>query len=774
MLTRLRGEMVAARTIMPSTLLVRQSCGCVNQRVTLAAVPYAEEPVDVDTLWQDNAHAPALAEVVARAAPLLPTDLATTWLQHLYSAFVADLTGQRPGVYLKTLDALLADGQDLDDDGGLWHDVLSILRAVLLPTLRKTEFAAHAEDLWQQARTLIGERTRLWQARWRVQTEQRAATLRELSEAMVTSFNLSDVLDVIAWELPRLRIKACYLSLFDNPRDSVEQARLILAYDQQGRQLLPHRGERFPSRQLVPPDRLRCATPYTLVVEVLYSKEERLGFVLFEVDAPGASVCGALRGQLSSALQGVMLLEQRRQAEAELQQHRDQLEQLVEARTLALSESNAQLQREIDERTQAEAAVLQSKAISAAVAYSARQLLEAADWRAQIGTVLEQLGQASQATHVYVFENHQRADGVLLTSQRYEWVKPGFQSELIDPLLQNVQVRQSDLDDWYEPLMRGEPFYSNSRGFAEHWSEALTARGIKTLLDVPIFVAGQWWGIIGFDDCVNDLAWSQVEIDALRTAAGILGAAIQRQQADEEREQLIADLELKNAELERFTYTVSHDLKAPLITIRGFLGFVEQDAQIGNWDRLAVDMARIVEATDKMRRLLDDLLELSRIGRLMNALETVPLAVVVQEAIKVVQGRITARDAQIDIKGELPVVVGDRVRLVEVLQNLIDNACKFTDDQVTPRITIGQRGFDRDGKPIVFVQDNGRGIESQYFEKVFGLFDKLDPRSEGTGIGLALVKRIVEVHGGRIWVESEGAGHGATFCLTLPAALASA
>jgi signal transduction histidine kinase len=259
-----------------------------------------------------------------------------------------------------------------------------------------------------------------------------------------------------------------------------------------------------------------------------------------------------------------------------------------------------------------------------------------------------------------------------------------------------------------------------------------------------------------------------VEIDALRAAARILGAAIQRQRADEEREKLIADLEAKNAELERFTYTVSHDLKAPLITIRGFLGFAAQDARAGNWERLDEDTARIVEATDKMRRLLDELLELSRIGRLMNPAEDVPFEAIVQEAVALVQGRIAARGVQVHIAPGLPVVHGDRARLVEVAQNLIDNACKFMGDQPEPQITIGQSGTDRDGKPICFVRDNGIGIEPQHLDRIFELFSKLDAKSEGTGVGLALVKRIVEVHGGRIWVESDGTGHGTSFQFTLP------
>ncbi len=241
----------------------------------------------------------------------------------------------------------------------------------------------------------------------------------------------------------------------------------------------------------------------------------------------------------------------------------------------------------------------------------------------------------------------------------------------------------------------------------------------------------------------------------------------ERKQAEAQREELIRELEAKNAELERFTYTVSHDLKAPLITMRGFLGFLEKDAEAGNVERMQADMKRVSEATDKMQRLLNELLELSRIGRIMNLPEAVPFETIAQEAIELVQGRLEAHRVRVDIAPDLPTVYGDRARLVEVMQNLMDNAAKFTGDQVEPQITIGQQGFDRDGKPIFFVRDNGLGIDPQYHDRVFGLFDKLDPRSEGTGVGLALVKRIVEVHDGRIWIESE-TGKGSTFLFTLP------
>ncbi|MBN2393959.1 MAG: PAS domain S-box protein [Anaerolineae bacterium] len=238
----------------------------------------------------------------------------------------------------------------------------------------------------------------------------------------------------------------------------------------------------------------------------------------------------------------------------------------------------------------------------------------------------------------------------------------------------------------------------------------------------------------------------------------------ERIQATREREALVADLEIKNTELERFTYTVSHDLKSPLITISGFAGFLEQDAMAGNVEQVRQDIIYIDDAITKMQRLLSELLELSRIGRLMNPPEEVAFEAIAREAIALVQGRITARGVEVVIAPGLPTVHGDRARLVEVVQNLIDNACKFMGDHPHPQIDIGAR--QDGGEAVFYVRDNGIGIDPRYHDQVFGLFNKLDSTGEGTGIGLALVKRIVETHGGRIWIESE-VGTGSTFCFTL-------
>jgi two-component system, chemotaxis family, sensor kinase Cph1 len=177
-------------------------------------------------------------------------------------------------------------------------------------------------------------------------------------------------------------------------------------------------------------------------------------------------------------------------------------------------------------------------------------------------------------------------------------------------------------------------------------------------------------------------------------------------------------------------------------------------------------MERIYKAAFKMQDLLKDLLDLSRVGRMMNPPQIVSFEKLVNEALELTEGRLHERGVAVHLAPDLPQVYGDAKRFLELIQNLLDNAAKYMGDQPEPRIEIGQRGVE-DGKPVFFVSDNGIGIAPEHHEQIFGLFNKLDPNIEGTGIGLALVKRIVEFHGGRIWVESE-AGKGATFLFTLP------
>ena len=247
-----------------------------------------------------------------------------------------------------------------------------------------------------------------------------------------------------------------------------------------------------------------------------------------------------------------------------------------------------------------------------------------------------------------------------------------------------------------------------------------------------------------------------------------------REMAEAEREDLIAELEAKNSELERFAYTVSHDLKSPLVTLHGFLGFLKRDVEEGNRERMTRDMERIRAAAGTMEKLIDDLLELSRAGRELKDGQPVALAELVPEVCELLDGAIKERGVEIVVALDLPVVLGDPTRLRQVFQNLVSNAVCYLGDTREPSIEIGRR-TDADSSAmrqvLLFVRDNGMGIAPEDQDRVFGLFERLSPQeATGSGVGLAVAQRVVEAHGGKIWVESEGPGRGATFCFTLPLA----
>ena len=297
--------------------------------------------------------------------------------------------------------------------------------------------------------------------------------------------------------------------------------------------------------------------------------------------------------------------------------------------------------------------------------------------------------------------------------------------------------------------------------------------GVKDFAAVAARVGEKPVAIICVDHKISGLPILDEQLEALRLFAGYAGLAIENARLNTalqnelvQRKTFIEELEAKNAELERFTYTVSHDLKSPLVTIRGFLGYLEQDAVSGSFEKFKQDISRIETAVEKMQNLLRDLLELSRIGRLINPPTYIAFNEIVKDALEIVHGQIEGRSVLVIYKETDVKIHCDRVRLTEVMQNLIENAIKFMGSQSSPCIEIGTYNSEEE-QAVFYVKDNGSGIAPEFHEKIFGLFNKLSSDSSGTGIGLALVKRIIEVHGGRIWVESR-VDKGATFFFTLP------
>ena len=235
-------------------------------------------------------------------------------------------------------------------------------------------------------------------------------------------------------------------------------------------------------------------------------------------------------------------------------------------------------------------------------------------------------------------------------------------------------------------------------------------------------------------------------------------------------EQKQAQKALKEAhdELEQFAYSISHDLKSPLVTVNNFVGLLERDLETGDDESVKKDMHHIESAVSKMGRSIDDLLELSRVGRAANKPQIFSLNHLSDEVVDILHGPITDSAVEIDIAPDMPAVLADKHQVSEVMQNLLENAIKFCSEADRPKISVDAEI--QDNRVQCRVKDNGIGIDPRYHDKVFGLFDRLDPNIDGSGVGLALVKRIIEVHDGEVWIESEGVGQGTQVVFTLPAA----
>lgn len=238
-----------------------------------------------------------------------------------------------------------------------------------------------------------------------------------------------------------------------------------------------------------------------------------------------------------------------------------------------------------------------------------------------------------------------------------------------------------------------------------------------------------------------------------------------REQLEQRVAERTEELSRSNRELEQFAYIASHDLQEPLRAITAYLQLIERRYR----DRLDAEGEQFiryaVEGASRMQQLIADLLEYSRVGRRGRPLEPTDLEAVLTETLRGLQPVIEESGASIT-HDPLPVVHADRIQLVQVLQNLLSNAIKFRGAR-RPEIRVS--ASKEDGLWRLAVEDNGIGIEQQYWDQIFVIFQRLHPRQRftGTGIGLAICKKIVERHGGRIWLESQP-GQGSTFYFTLP------
>jgi PAS domain S-box-containing protein len=296
--------------------------------------------------------------------------------------------------------------------------------------------------------------------------------------------------------------------------------------------------------------------------------------------------------------------------------------------------------------------------------------------------------------------------------------------------------------------------------------EFLKQFGVRANLVVPILVKDDVWGLLIAHQCSAPREWASFEVELMRQLGDQIGIALTQAQLLEQETKQRQELARSNADLQQFAYVASHDLQEPLRMVASYLQLLERrykdklDSDANEFINYAVDGA------GRMQNLINDLLAYSRVGTQGKPFKPTNYADVFRRALLQLKIAIEESKAVITHDEPFPIVHADESQLVQVLQNLISNAMKFRGDQA-PHIHIGVQH--RDEEWVFSVKDQGIGIDPQYKERIFMIFQRLHNRTEyvGTGIGLAICKRIVERHGGHIWVESELV-KGSTFYFTIP------
>lgn len=327
---------------------------------------------------------------------------------------------------------------------------------------------------------------------------------------------------------------------------------------------------------------------------------------------------------------------------------------------------------------------------------------------------------------------------------------------IVTDLVNNLFVNHlSEGDNIYE-VFPSENLPEMRKAISKTFSHSMTTRFVlKTIKSID-----------------NNTVWYDAIVAPIKSYDEVVAADIifidstKHKNAQSEKEMLIMQLEKQKKELEQFSLSITHDLKSPLITISGFVGMLRKDLKRGNQPLIEKDLFHIVNATNRMQSLLDDLVKISQIGKLEYNFMPTSMEDIANDAIHLVSGRIKENNVNVRILPGLPILRIDRRRITEVFQNLIDNAIKYMGKQPNPLVEIGAKK--KCGETIIYVKDNGMGIDYRHQERIFSLFDKLDHKSEGTGLGLAVAKRIIEKHNGLIWAESEGKGKGSNFCFIIP------
>lgn len=399
--------------------------------------------------------------------------------------------------------------------------------------------------------------------------------------------------------------------------------------------------------------------------------------------------------------------------------------------------------------------------ILASVNRIAERMLREGDWKKYLDETLFDLGNASEADRVYIFKNSLTADGRLTMSQLQEWVSDGVSPQIENPALQEQTYEDVGALRWKQMLSKGEIVSGAVADFPEGEQAVLVPQGIKSLVAAPIHADGEWWGFLGLDDCKRERDWNYGEVEALSTAARIIGSAIVRERMEDSMCLANEEALLANEAKSQFLANMSHEIRTPL---NGVLAMVQllTHTDLNEEQKKLLDHAKT--AGGSLLEIINDILDLSRIEAGKTQLEETyfELSEIVDRvyASFVDTAQLKGVELEIDLESDLPkAFIGDPARLRQILFNLVGNAVKFTPEG---SVRLQVSGYELSGgryRLDFVVKDTGIGIPEDQLESIFTPFTQADEsfnrRFGGSGLGLGIAQKLCQLFGGDLKLDSK-------------------
>jgi signal transduction histidine kinase/DNA-binding LacI/PurR family transcriptional regulator len=792
------GQSPQPQVKIPTELVVRWSCGCLPESVIQASVSEQEVARTGHLENRRDAAIRALMDAGKISASAPTAEKFRQVCKKVWDTFLKSLDDDTTSeTFLRAIQELVAILQEVNEEATSWHNIISTLRRHALAGIKEQKTTLRAENLFQQARMLVGELSQRAQAFHRLQLEQQEEILQGFSFSMAPAMSLAEVGAAVQQHFPRLGIQYFYMLLYhDSARPQPvalppsKSYHLLMKYDEAGLQM-PREREVMPTGRLIP-ELMPKDRRYTAAVMPLSLASNRFGFVWMEMGPDDWEVYARVRNLISSALLRAMLGEQREQAQKEIERLLEESKQ--RAGELAIA-------KDIAEQTAAELARLygteQSRRQQAeALSKSSRQLSTLLKVEEVPQQVLEQL------TQILSYGR-----GALLLEE------PGGTTHIMAhlgfpdlPEVDSLQIEINEDGVYSKIAQTGEALLIDDVSQDAGWKQVEWLPLHHSWMGVPLFSKNK---VIGMLSLTREEVGAFSQDDLLLATTFGMQAAIALENArlydelnkfNELMERMVAqrveELNIAYSQLEKldknktsFIQVAAHELRTPLTVMKGYLTMLRGVPAIQEQEMLLQAVDGVIKGTDRLHQIVNSMLDVVKLDAqtLQPHFEKIAIAPILTQIQNDYREDLQTRNMTLTLDENVraaPYVMADSQLLQKALDNVIVNAIKFTPNGGSVMVEALQVADERLGDCVeITVRDTGIGIDPAnhkiIFEKLYQL-GKVELHSSGRttfkgggpGLGLAIASGIIKAHNGRIWVESPGYDEstlpGSTFFIRLP------